>query len=87
MGGRFSRPASKQPPPPHAPGYFFNCKLNDTTIKELRSLRTKTTEAPGARGEDDAYINLTLAPLVHEIARRERACKGTGQRSRPQCPC
>ena len=69
MGILFS--AHSPTPPESAPGFFFNLKLHDSSIKELRSLRTKTATALRAQGRNDAYVATTLAVLDDEIARRE----------------
>ena len=55
----------------HAPGYFYNCELNASTIKELRTLRTKSAEALRAQGRDGASIESESGPLDDEIRRRE----------------
>ena len=47
----------------HAPGYFYNCKLNDSTIKELRALRANSAKALRAQGRDDAFVESELEPL------------------------
>ena len=55
----------------HPPGYFYNCELNASTVKELRTLRRKSAEALRAQGRDGASIKSELEPLDNEIRRRE----------------
>lgn len=68
MGALLSRREARHT---RAPGYFHNCELNASTIKELRTLRAKSAEAPRARGRDGASIESELGPLDDEIRRRE----------------
>ena len=58
-------------PTTHEPGFFHNIKLNNLSIKELRSQRTRL-EAKMKHLTDD-QIAAELAPLVAEIAKRESA--------------
>ena len=69
MGALLSKQAAH---PTHAPGCFYNCELAGSSIKELRTIRARTTEAFRASGRDEASIAAELRPLEDEIRRREQ---------------
>ena len=72
MGALLSKQEARPVHHTHAPGYFYNCKLNNSSIKELRTLRTKSAKALRAQGRDDAFTEADLGPLDDEIRRREQ---------------
>ena len=74
MGALLSKKKQEAPPTrrTHTPGYFYNCDLNNSSIKELRTIRTKSTEAFRTLGRDDAFITTELRPLDDGIRRREQ---------------
>ena len=72
MGSLFSREPAFSPTT-HEPGFFHNMKLNESSIKELRSLRLKLKITYVERHLTDDQITAELAPLVAEIAKRESA--------------
>jgi hypothetical protein len=70
MGSWLSSPEPE--PTVHEPGYFHNIKLNDCSIRELRSLRVKVeTALLEHKGYTDEQILVELAPLDTEIKKRE----------------
>jgi hypothetical protein len=71
MGALLSKQEAHSTHHTHATGYFYNCKLNDSTIKELRALRANSAKALCAQGRDDAFVESELRPLDNEIRRRE----------------
>ena len=76
MGNLFvSEPRSTFTAATHKPGFFFNQRLNDLTIKELRRLRVTTEDALRSAGRcaTDEQVAAELVPLVAEIAKREAA--------------
>ena len=76
MGNLFvSEPRSTFTAATHKPGFFFNQRLNDLTIKELRRLRVTTEDALRSTGRctTDEQVAAELVPLVAEIAKREAA--------------
>ena len=81
MGNLFvSEPRSTFTAATHKPGFFFNQRLNDLTIKELRRLRVATEDALRSTGryatDEQVAAELVaaeLVPLVAEIAKREAA--------------
>ena len=71
MGALLSKQEAHSTHHTHAAGYFYNCKLNDSTTKELRALRAKSAKALRAQGRDDTFVESELGPLDDEIRRRE----------------
>ena len=69
MGGWFS--TANEASTVHEDGYFYNLRLNNSTIKELHTLRTTLQTTFADRGDLQQKIDDELAPLYAEIEKRE----------------
>jgi hypothetical protein len=70
MGSLFTTSA-KPEVTKHEEGFIYNVHLNDSTIKELRSMRDKLETTWEQRGYSKGEVYAELAPLYEEIAKRE----------------